>query len=284
MNQRGQALLIILLVMAVVMTVALSVVSYSVSDVSLTSSEEEALRAFSAAEAGVERVFLTNTDVVNVSVGEATVNATIANVAEGDRQYVYPGELSSGESATVWFVSHDEKDELSCSGLPCFNAAGDTIEICWGTPGGSVAPAILAEIYYNRTAGVYSTMEVSRNALDPNAARRGINQFNEPTGGTCNILGTNFRFSTRLSASSLGVTQAIEGPVLMRLTPLYNAAPETVGVNVAFGSNSSLPGQGRRVESTGQSGQSQRKVEVFKLYPEMPSIFSGVFSPQPLVK
>ena len=51
--QSGQALLIVLLGMAVVLTMVLSVVSRSVTDIQLTTRDDEALRAFSAAEAGV---------------------------------------------------------------------------------------------------------------------------------------------------------------------------------------------------------------------------------------
>ena len=57
-NQKGQALIIILLVMSVVLTVVLSSVSRSVTEIVVTGYEEDALRAFSAAEAGVEEKLL----------------------------------------------------------------------------------------------------------------------------------------------------------------------------------------------------------------------------------
>jgi Tfp pilus assembly protein PilX len=60
-NQNGQALLIVLLGMAVVLTLVLSIVSRSVTDVSITKRDEESLRAFSAAEAGVEQALLVGT-------------------------------------------------------------------------------------------------------------------------------------------------------------------------------------------------------------------------------
>ena len=50
--ESGQALLLVLLGMAVVLTIVLSILSRSVTDIAVTSREEEALRAFSAAEAG----------------------------------------------------------------------------------------------------------------------------------------------------------------------------------------------------------------------------------------
>ena len=51
-TQSGQALLVILLSMAVILTLVLSVASSSITDVTVTTFEEDALRAFSAAEAG----------------------------------------------------------------------------------------------------------------------------------------------------------------------------------------------------------------------------------------
>ena len=57
-SQSGQALLIVLLSMAVILTVVLSFASKSITEVSITSYEEDALRAFSAAEAGVEKALL----------------------------------------------------------------------------------------------------------------------------------------------------------------------------------------------------------------------------------
>ena len=53
-NQSGQALLLVLLSMAVILTVVLSILSRSILDVAVTTGEEEALRAFSAAEAGMQ--------------------------------------------------------------------------------------------------------------------------------------------------------------------------------------------------------------------------------------
>ena len=55
---RGQALVIILLVLAVASTVVLSLVSRTVTDVAITTKEKDSSRAFSAAEAGVEEALV----------------------------------------------------------------------------------------------------------------------------------------------------------------------------------------------------------------------------------
>jgi len=53
-NNSGQAVLVVLFIMVVVLTITLSLLSHSVTDVSISKDEEEAVRAFSAAEAGIE--------------------------------------------------------------------------------------------------------------------------------------------------------------------------------------------------------------------------------------
>ena len=58
MREKGQALILVLLSLAVVLTVVLSVFSRSITDVSISSKENDAMRAFSAAEAGVEQVLV----------------------------------------------------------------------------------------------------------------------------------------------------------------------------------------------------------------------------------
>jgi Tfp pilus assembly protein PilX len=63
-------LLIVLLAITVILTVVLSVTSRSVTDVTVTTYEEDALRAFSAAEAGVE------TALLNPAVGVIPTPAT----------------------------------------------------------------------------------------------------------------------------------------------------------------------------------------------------------------
>ena len=58
MRESGQALLIVVLSLAVVLTVVLSILARSVTDIKLSTGSEESLRAFSAAEAGIERALI----------------------------------------------------------------------------------------------------------------------------------------------------------------------------------------------------------------------------------
>ncbi len=288
---KGQAVLAVLLITAVIVTVVLSVVSYSVTDVTLSSKEEEALRAFSAAEAGIERALVGDITVSSgeVSIGESKYNVAVSSEPISNRQFVYPAPVASGDTATVWFVSHDNTTlELSCKDLLCFKGDGGQIQVCWGDSGVSPTPALVVEIYYSQPPGEKGSLYVARDSIDPVATRRAVNRFSEPGSGTCTIGGVTFANQKIINFDSLGIPQssyrASGGLVLITLRLLYNSEPQSVGVNAAYGANTALPAQGRLIQSSGVSGEANRKIEVFRLYPEVPSIFSGVYSPLDLVK
>ena len=63
----------------------------------------------------------------------------------------------------------------------------------------------------------------------------------------------------------------------------YNdTTPQPIAV---LDSDGFLPAQGRIITSTGQSGDSSRRVQVVTLFPDVPSIFdAAVFSPPGLIK
>jgi len=280
---RGQALLIVLLSMAVVLTIVLSILSRSITDVTLTTREEEALRAFSAAEAGVEQALIAGAPEGEFS--GAQFSAAVTSISEGSQTFVYPIDLPAGDVATVWFVAHDADGNLVCSGsLPCFS--GNTMKVCWGKPGTAndedVTPAVEASIYYATTPGDYTTARIARATADPNSGRTGTNSFDQADGG-CSVEGTDYAFSSTISFSDLGVSGQLQ---MARLRMLYNSdTNQPVGFDFNFAGNSPLPSQGSRVDSTGTSGDSTRRVEVFQVYSDLPPNFdSAVFSPPGLTK
>lgn len=286
-RQKGQALLIILLVMAVVLTIALSVASRSVSDIAISQKEEEASRAFSAAEAGIEQALLLGEGSVGSVANVGTFNAQVSGLAEGGKSFTVPVLLNSGETVPVWFVSHDATGNLVCDGdNPCFT--GSRIRVCWGeegtSPSGSTTPALELSILYTSTPGDYSTSRIGRGAYDPYSVRRGSNSFDSQD-GTCSVDGKNYAFSKTIQLNSdLGIpasaTSKENGLQQARLRLLYNTdRAHPVAINVDFPGNGVLPQQGLKVESTGESGEATRKIEVFQLFSDLPPIFDfGIFT------
>src|SRR4030067_2407301 len=98
--QKGQALLIILLVLSVVLTLALSFVSRSVTDITITSQEEESVRALSAAEAGVEQALKTGVSTGSIVTlpDNSQFEALVTEIVPTNDEFAYPKKLNKGES------------------------------------------------------------------------------------------------------------------------------------------------------------------------------------------
>jgi hypothetical protein len=284
--QRGQALLLVLLGMAVVLTLVLSVVSRSVTDISITTRDEESLRAFSAAEAGVEKAFIIGQDIPQTDLGnQSSYTANVSNIAEFQTTYEIPGEFRSSETSTVWFVSHDADGNLVCHepNDPCFIPVSTTpAEICWGKPGtarNNSAPALEISVYYdvNRTLvtnGNASGVRVFRKTFDPYSSRS--NNF-ASAGSGCAF--GNYAFSGSITSAELPASMQTcvlsggAGCLLFgRIRMIYNSVAHPVAVRV---NGDSLPSQGKRIESTGISGDATRKIEAFQTFKEPLSIFES---------
>lgn len=83
-NQSGQIALVILLIMVVILTIGLSLAARSITDIRISQDEKEAVRAFSAAEAGIEEALRQDLSIwsggsVSVGVG-ISANVTVASV------------------------------------------------------------------------------------------------------------------------------------------------------------------------------------------------------------
>jgi len=285
-NNQGQALLLVLLSTAVVVTIALSIVSRTISDISVTTTEEESLRAFSAAEAGIEEVLVsglgegasTGDVVVNNSGTPETVtySVDITGFPESAVEFIYPVNLASGESATIWLVSHDTSGNLTCDN-PHTCYSGPRVDVCWGpieTPTSPQQPsAAEISVLYQDTGT--SEIRTARVVVDPSGSIPGA----EPAdSGYCTIAGTYFAYGKRIQFNPSGLNIPnfnVPGTLkLIKVRPLLNTTPQTIAIHSA-GTGGSFPSQGKKIQSTGNSGESVRKIEVYELYPSMPSIFDA---------
>lgn len=297
-RQAGQALLIVLLSMAVVLTIVLSVFSNSVTDIAVTTSEAESLRAFSAAEAGVEKALVALAPQSG-SFGQDLFQTSITNFAEGRQSFVYPLNLTPGDDAILWFVSHNASDALSCSDptKPCFR--GTRVLVCWGREGtpsdSSTTPAIEASIFYSSPPVVgsdYANIRIAREVTDPNSSRRSQNSFSAPDAGGCTVDGKTFAFKKTLDFAALGIPAASysnqNGLQFAQVRMLYNTdGPQSIGfdANILGAGNTPLPSQGRQISSEGTAGDATRKVEVYKLYGSVASnMSSSIFSSGSITK
>lgn len=289
-NQQGQALMIVILALAAVASVVLTISTRTTTDVSVTTNVEDAQRAFTAAEAGVEKILLEQSTSIgspiqqNVGDAGATFTATANSIPQNNQEYAYPFDLRSGDVSTLWFMSHDQSYQLSCSGLPCYT--GSRIQICWGNPGSSATNAGALEITVYRQGSGNQTL-ASRMTVDPDSNRRSSNSFGANDGSSCpSIEGQGYAFSKTVNfATDLGIGNYGTAGVLkmMRIRILYNTEPQVMGFRTQ--GTGSLPTQGVRVDSLGSAGTTSRRLEAYSLYPIIPSMFdAALFSPPGVTK
>src|SRR3989344_4955557 len=275
-KEKGQTLLIILLILAVVLTIALSVASRSVTDVNISTKEEEAARAFSAAEAGIEQGLIGGPTTGTLPNG-ATFNVTPRSIG-GATGYNFPTGLKSGETAPIWFLAHDDSSNLVCDAThPCFT--GNQIKLCWGTPGSgaglATTPAIQFNVLYDPNYDSnYANVQIGRVTLDPNAGRRSANNFQAISGGACTINGQDYAFSENITFATLGIDCTASARCLLagRVRFFYNSNAEPFGADTTA-AGVPLPLQGRIIESNGASGEANRRIQVVRQYPDLPPIF-----------
>ncbi len=294
-RQKGQALLLILLVMSLALTLVLSSVSRSVTDVEISKYEDDAIRAFDAAQAGIEKIMVGGTTSgTKVDLGnQASYIPVVASGSASSNYVKYPLMLSSGESAVFFFVNHNLNAngdlEISCGGGGC--STPTQIRLCWGMPGtpsdSDVTPALYVQYYYNfdevnpdkwQNMSNLADIRTETFTADTNATRRTtLNNFSAPdtSGGVpCNIEPS--AFSTHYDSFPVG-----KRLLFMKVTMLYNDTPQPLGIRSA----SPLPSQGNEVASTGQSGDVYRKLMLYQGYPEIPfELENAIYSKQSLTK
>lgn len=287
-NEAGQAVLIVLLSLSVVLVVVMYILSRSITDISLSTKDENAMRAFSAAEAGIEKALVTGS-TGPLEIGDASFNASVTDFAAGQASVVYPVSLKSGELATFWFVEHDSDGNLVCDAThPCFS--GNRFVLCWGDPDTSdslaTTPAIELTVYYTTTPLDMTTLQVARGTYDVNAARRDTvaipNHFDAATNVACTIAGQDFQFRKGLyfhtTNPNLGVPNSETQGIVLYATVkmLYNTSVgHKIGLSI-ISSTSPLPSQGSLIDSLGSYGGANRRISVYQLHPVVPPIFTNV--------
>ncbi|WKZ25747.1 MAG: hypothetical protein QY322_00315 [bacterium] len=269
-NQKGQAVLVVLLSLSVVLIIVLFILSRSITDISLSTKEEDSLRAFSAAEAGVERALVIGNS--SGSLDDAEFSALVTQFASGADQVTYPLALKSGENAVFWFKRAGEVTQFN----------GSNIRFCWGNagtnPADSDTPALEVTFYYTTLPDDMTTLQIERAVYDPNVSRVTANRFDNAQISSCTIGQDSFAFQATIDTPT-GTLEYATAKLLYNTTNAHK-----VGINVAS-TGSILPSQGEKVESAGSYGDANRSIEVYQLHPETPPIFANaIFSANGIVK
>ncbi len=272
--QKGQTLLIIVLVMVVAITVVLSVATRSITNTRISSDEENSQRAFSAAEAGVERVLKTAQDVS--SDNKVTLDNNAKFFATVNRSQL-PNVLLNGgqtvlqdEGVDLWLSNYDPNPSQNYS-----NPQTGTYKVRWENTGGNCSsstnrpPAIEVVVLSGNST---DTAKATHFVFDSCSNRRSTNNFTQATTDSFPI--TSYGVTVSFDYSG---TFSVTNGYIARIVPLY--AKTKIGVSNVGGAN--LPMQGNLISSTGSSGGTSRKITVFQQYPSLPiEVFPyAIFAP-----
>ena len=257
--EEGQALLIVVLIMVVSLTVGLSVAVRSMTNIRISSEDENSQRAFSAAEAGVEQALNQGN---NFEVSGSLANSTTYQT----KVTALPETAFTVQNGTT--ILKDEPVDVWLSDYPDYTSPwSGNLTVNWGTAGEACATSessnTQAALEIVLISGSKAAPKLTEYLLDPCAARRVHNKFQSPSTPGNTVNGKSFAYKQ---------TIVVVSGLIARVIPLY--APTVVGVEGSV----ALPAQGTVVTSTGVSDNTQRKIVSYRGYPKLPSeLFPFIF-------
>lgn len=250
-SQKGQMLLVVVLTMIVALTVGLSVVSRTVTDLRISRQSEESQRAFQAVEAGIEKTLESGVGASNPqSLGNNAHYTTEINNPSGNAFILNGGEaVEQDVGIDVWLSSYPNYTNQTCptSCTVSFNF-NTTEQSCSAGSGNNIRAGLEILVL----SGNISNPTINKYLFDPCSGR---------TPGASNT-GSGTTIDTITFQHGVNIT--VTNGLIARVIPIYNS----VKVGVTSGVN--LPTQGKIIESTGQAGETIRKVQYFESHPQLP--------------
>jgi hypothetical protein len=312
MNQQGQVAIIILLFLLVALTIGLAVTQRSLTNITTSSQTEQSSRAFSAAEAGIQRSIQAVPVVVN------GVNPPISAVTESElgnssnalvsvvNNLPRPGEAleypSIGRDTIAQFWLADplnqnaDWDKSNAGTLANHRYAynGGNLAVFWGNiPIPTPVPAIEINLVVQTGSGPAAVFSSHRYFFD--GQNRG-NNFTVLPPGACTASPLPVHTSSSVDSSTSDryfycsttiPIPAAEVPVVIRARILYSNGKEPIAVGPTGGcsGNCDLPPQAAIYTARGFSGQSQKTLQVFRQpFYLSPLLDFALFSAGPITK
>lgn len=261
-SEKGQILLIVVLIMVVGLTVGLSLAARTVTNIKIATDDENSQRAFSAAEAGIERLVKSDcTSECNLSSESFGKNSTVQgriSSIQGTSFMIKGGtEIRKDQGVDVW-LSNYSTDVAQLYGSP----QSGKVTVYWGDTANGCNNAALEIMVLS---GNTSSPQMTRYAVDPCNARQGNNHFTLVGAGTgATISGRTFQFGYSINVSS---------GLLMRVIPFYFNTVLGVTGGTNAGQTVVFPIQGKQIETTGSSGGTVRKISFIQGYSSIPAEF-----------
>lgn len=299
-KQSGQVIIILLMLMLVGLSIVLAMTQRSVTDVTTSTQAEQSTRAFSAAEAGIEKALTgsapagTQFDLGNNSSalinqsGLLPYNNSFAGIE-------YP-PVGRETTAHFWFV---DPSNLTTPPVTGYNASPSRVDLYYGNENTTDLPAVEVRIVMFANNNFYTYTKY----YDSSAARTdpgpSDNNF-DPTSGcgsqtlTNSILGTNRKFYCRQTVPSTtteipklgggsgsctfanGCTLILARVRLIYVNENHSLALAPPNPNPT---SAQFPPQVQIYNAVGTSGKSQKQIQAFRVRDVIPPWFDfAIFS------
>ena len=291
-NSRGQVIVILLLLMLVALSIGLAVTQRSVTDVTTSTQTEQSSRAFSAAEAGLEKALSGQMSgsfsLDNSASSNIQASAWLPDSANPGAGIEYP-PIGRETTAQFWFTDPRDLDPNNTNNT----YQGDSTWLYFGNPNAYTEndlPAVEVEIVMLANNKFYSQTYY----YDSDPTRVSSNNFKPASCSgnavlTKGILGDNHVFYCRVQLPEKysdafpnlgGAGNCYSSScrlILARVRLLYSNQNHKIAL--APVGNAQLPRQVQIYNSTGIAGQSQKQIQAFRVKDVVPPWFNfAVFS------
>ena len=296
MKQQGQVIIVLLLIILVSLSIGLAVVQNSLTDISTSSKTDQASRAFSAAEAGLESALFNEIPIPSsnpLSVGNSKVSVDInSDLPKIGQALEYP-QITKADFAQFWLLTPTQITSLMNGSYtpaqppdylkPTFTVYFGTCNLNPSCESVADPPAIEVNVVtWDKSSKIFSNL---RQFYDSDSSRANANKFYNAT--RCSSSAVTAITSSYPSASNpskfycqtdvTGYASPSSIPVLVRIRLLYSAS-QKVAVGPSLLSDS-LPAQASTYKSTGIAGDSTREIKVFREKKVVPYFFDyAIFS------
>lgn len=295
-KQKGQVIIILLLIILVSLSIGLVVVQNSLTDVSTSTKTEYSSRAFSAAEAGLERALLLTGDVANLDLGNDANADVVArlDLPQGPEALEYP-PITRADFAHFWFEnptgggqSYNEDGFMvyfgNCSKLKCSSDFESDLK---------PAVEVNTVLEIPSDSQLYRWDKRNFDSVDRGNGFVKLESTGDSmcsdggvlseTGGT--TASANSKFYCMVKISGFKDLYGNDAKLkLARIRVLYSNSAQKVAVG-PLPATSNLPPQASIYTATGTSGESVRRLEVFREKNVVPYFFDfAVFSTENIDK
>ena len=250
--EKGQAVLVVLLVMSVLLTLGLSVVSRSVTDVKISQQSQESARAFWTAQAGLEKALLAQSDIPDSTIDGVSYVVTKSALGGSSE---FTGQVDSGRSFVYWLANHNDDGSIAST----FSSVND-LTVYWGNDEDTNTALIVTLIYKDVSSGLFRSQKF---AYDPSTTRPSPTHFTAALSGG-SVLGTDFAHSSELISVP-------DQTYFANIKMIFNDTPQIVGVKT----DEAGPVQGFCYESKATVTVSNivRNLKECRTWPQTPEIF-----------